>query len=31
MLQFHVGVSLVGIFSGLIVLYGLLVGEPYGA
>lgn len=29
MLQFHVGISLVGILSGLIVLYGLLVGEPY--
>jgi hypothetical protein len=31
MLQFHVGVSLIGILSGFIVLYGLLVGEPYGA
>ncbi len=31
MLQFHVGISLVGILSGLVVLYGLLVGEPYGA
>jgi hypothetical protein len=31
MLQFHVGVSLVGILSGLVVLYGLLIGEPYGA
>ena len=31
MLQFHVGISLVGILSGLIVLYGLTVGEPYGA
>ena len=31
MLQFHVGISLVGILSGLVILYGLLVGEPYGA
>jgi hypothetical protein len=30
MLQFHVGISLVGIISGLIVLYGLIAGEPYG-
>ncbi|HKN31004.1 MAG TPA: hypothetical protein VJY34_25275 [Roseiarcus sp.] len=30
MLQFHVGISLVGILSGLVVLYGLLVGEPFG-
>jgi hypothetical protein len=29
MLQFHVGVSLVGILAGLIVLCGLLIGEPY--
>ncbi|MFY9972551.1 MAG: hypothetical protein WBQ45_03085 [Roseiarcus sp.] len=31
MLQFHVGVSLIGILSGLVVLYGLLIGKPYGA
>src|SRR5215472_3202141 len=30
MLKFHIGISLVGIVSGLIVLYGLIVGEPYG-
>jgi hypothetical protein len=29
MLQFHVATSVVGILSGLIVLYGLLAGEPY--
>jgi hypothetical protein len=29
MLQFHVAISVVGILSGLIVLYGLLAGEPY--
>ena len=28
MLQIHVLVSLIGIFSGLIVLYGLLIGKP---
>jgi hypothetical protein len=27
MLQFHVVISLVGILSGLVVLYGLLVGK----
>src|SRR5260370_17110686 len=31
MLQFHVAVSLVGILSGLVVLYGLLFGRPSGA
>ena len=31
MLQFHVGVGLIGILSGLVVLYGLLIGKPYGA
>jgi hypothetical protein len=31
MLQFHVIVSLIGIASGLVVLYGLLVGAPSGA
>lgn len=31
MLQFHVGISLVGILSGLVVLYGLLFGRPSGA
>ena len=29
MLRFHVAISVVGILSGLIVLYGLLAGEPY--
>jgi hypothetical protein len=31
MLQFHVGISLIGILSGLVVLYGLLFGRPSGA
>ena len=30
MLQFHVGVSLIAIISGVVVLYGLLIREPYG-
>jgi hypothetical protein len=29
MLQFHIGISPVGIVSGVIVLYGLIDGEPY--
>jgi hypothetical protein len=31
LLQFHVLVSLIGIVSGLVVLYGLLTGRPFGA
>jgi hypothetical protein len=31
LLQFHVLISLIGIVSGLIVLYGLLTGRPFGA
>jgi hypothetical protein len=30
-LQFHVLISLIGIVSGLVVLYGLLTGRPFGA
>jgi hypothetical protein len=30
MLQAHVVLSLVGILSGLVVLYGLLTGKPFG-
>jgi hypothetical protein len=30
MLQIHVLLSLIGIFSGLVVLYGLLAGRPFG-
>jgi hypothetical protein len=30
LLEFHVALSLVGIVSGFIVLYGLLVGRPFG-
>jgi hypothetical protein len=30
MLQFHVGISLAGILSGLVVLYGLILGETSG-
>ena len=30
LLQVHVLVSLVGIFSGLVVVYGLLTGRPFG-
>jgi hypothetical protein len=30
MLQFHVLLSLIGILSGLVVLYGLLTGRPRG-
>src|SRR5262249_17799373 len=29
LLQVHVGLSLVGIASGLVVLYGLLTGSPF--
>jgi hypothetical protein len=31
MLQIHVLLSLVGIASGLVVVYGLLTGKPFGA
>ncbi len=31
MLQFHVAVSLVGIISGLVMLYGLLLGRNFSA
>jgi hypothetical protein len=31
LLEFHVLVSLIGIASGLVVLYGLLTGGPFGA
>src|SRR5262245_21719734 len=31
LLQIHVLVSLIGIVSGLVVLYGLLTGRPFGA
>jgi hypothetical protein len=31
LLQFHVLISLIGIVSGLVVLYGLLTGRPFGA
>jgi hypothetical protein len=31
MLQIHVVLSLIGIVSGLIVLYGLLTGKPFGS
>jgi hypothetical protein len=30
-LQFHVVISLIGIASGLVVLYGLLIGRAFGA
>lgn len=30
LLQFHVIISLIGMVSGLVVLYGLLTGKPYG-
>jgi hypothetical protein len=30
MLQIHVFLSLIGILSGFVVLYGLLVGRPFG-
>ena len=30
LLQFHVLVSLIGIVSGFVVLYGLLTGNPFG-
>jgi hypothetical protein len=30
MLQIHVLLSLIGIVSGLVVLYGLLIGRPFG-
>jgi len=30
MLQIHVVLSLIGIVSGLVVLYGLLTGKPFG-
>jgi hypothetical protein len=29
MLQFHVAISLVGILSGLVMLYGLLLGQNF--
>ena len=31
LLQFHVLISLIGIVSGLVVVYGLLTGRPLGA
>src|SRR6516164_1266637 len=31
MVQIHVALSLIGIVSGLVVLYGLLIGRPLGA
>src|SRR5258708_5766986 len=31
LLQIHVALSLIGIASGLVVLYGLVTGKPYGA
>jgi hypothetical protein len=31
LLEFHVLISLIGIASGLVVLYGLLTGRPFGA
>lgn len=31
LLQIHVLISLIGIVSGLVVLYGLLTGRPFGA
>jgi hypothetical protein len=31
LLEFHVLISLIGIVSGLVVLYGLLTGRPFGA
>jgi hypothetical protein len=31
LLQFHVAISLIGIASGLIVLYGLFIGRAFGA
>jgi hypothetical protein len=31
LLQFHVVISLIGIASGLVVLYGLLIGRAFGA
>src|SRR4051794_3681059 len=31
LLQIHVLVSLIGIISGLVVVYGLLTGRPFGA
>jgi len=31
MVQIHVALSLIGIVSGLVVLYGLLIGRPHGA
>jgi hypothetical protein len=29
-LQIHVAISLIGIAAGLVVLYGLLTGRPFG-
>jgi hypothetical protein len=31
LLQFHVAISLIGIASGLVVLYGLITGRAFGA
>jgi hypothetical protein len=31
MVQIHVALSLIGIVSGVVVLYGLLTGRPFGA
>jgi hypothetical protein len=31
LLQFHVAISLIGIASGLVVLYGLIIGRAFGA
>jgi hypothetical protein len=30
LLVFHVGISLIGIASGVVVMYGLLTGRPHG-